>query len=110
MFLAFVATTLADTARTLDGQAVDTREYIVHAWSIEDPSSMETLRRLAGIDGVLAVNTDAASMGAQVRFVARTVDVPVVADPVGRLAGEHDGADVVAEVIRAADESAIAAR
>ena len=110
MLHALLATALADTARTLDGERVDTSEVLVHAWSIEDADSLDTLHRLEGVEGVVAVNTDAASLASQVRFVARTVDVPVIADPTGRLAAEHASTSQIAAAIAAAEASVIATR
>lgn len=75
---------LADSVRTVDGDRVDTDDYIVMAFSIEDTESIETLRQLDGINGVLAVNTDAASARSQVTHFLRNegLEIPVVCDPV----------------------------
>ena len=87
MLLALITTAMADPARTTAGDRVETDDYIVVEWSIDDAQSLETLRSLSGVEGVLALNRDHVTQGSAVQHIVKreAIDLPVVCDPVGRL-------------------------
>lgn len=94
----------AGPARTLDGARVDTSDYTVIAFSLDDPDSLRKLRYLDGVPGVLAVNTDAAAAGSQVRHFLRgeEIGLPVVCDPAQRIESREFATDQeIAQLIRA---------
>ena len=86
-FVAFTSIATAAPARTLDGQRIDTDDYVTVSWSMEDPDSVAALQAVSMRRGVLAVNTDSAQDRSRlVPFLrARNIQLPVVNDPGARL-------------------------
>jgi hypothetical protein len=83
---ALIALSLAASAapmRTLDGQRIETADYVTVSWSMSDPDSLDTLRAASGCPGVLAVSVDPPQVRSQLTPFLRAhgITLPVIADP-----------------------------
>ncbi len=87
--LSCLASTVAHAApvRTLDGQKIETEDFVVVPFTMDDHQSVQVLRELSGYERVLAVNLDGASERSQLKTFLRSqgIQVLVVCDPEGSL-------------------------
>lgn len=70
-------------ARSLDGHQVETADYLVVSWSMDDAASVAALRAVSGREGILAVNVDPPQDRSRIRpfLRAQGLDLLVVCDP-----------------------------
>lgn len=70
-------------ARTIQGERVETADYLVLSWSMYDAASVAALRAVSGREGVLAVNVDSPQDRSRLRpfLNAQGIVLPVVCDP-----------------------------
>ena len=80
-------TAQAEPVRTLDGQRIETEDYLVVPFSMADHESVEVLRELSGHQRVLALSLDGAGERSQLHSFLRSqgIELTVACDPTGEL-------------------------
>jgi hypothetical protein len=103
----------ADPIRTLEGDRVETEDFVVVPFTMDDHQSVQVLRELSGHRGVLAVNLDGASEQSQLKSFLHSqgIEIAVVCDPEGRLRSgpparldEVEGLMLAAQALAAGDQ------